>query len=47
MTDKRYNKLQIFKCGLLYFFDFELKKMRKRGYNAEKNAERGGTLICI
>lgn len=26
MTDKRYNKLQIFKCGLLYFFDFELRK---------------------
>lgn len=30
MTDKRYNKLQIFKCGLLYFFDFELKKCGKR-----------------
>lgn len=26
MTDKRYNNLQLFGCGLLYFLLFELKK---------------------
>lgn len=47
MTDKRYNKLQIFKCGLLYFLIFELKKCGNVEIMQNKNAERGGTLICI